>query len=116
MNSSEKTWQALDSALVNYEKVSVQQIMLRIEEKRDLDVEPSTPIIAVNSSLVKDDDIVPPLIKEEEKGTPSPSKAGKTGVSQQIIYVVLGLLLCLMLYYVIDAVLCDWLMSLINFV
>ena len=101
MNSSEKTWQALDSALANYEKVSVQQIMLRIEEKRDLDAETSMAIVAVNSAFVKNDDIVPPLIKDEEKGTPSPSKAGKTGVSQQIIYVVLGLLLCLMLYYVI---------------
>ena len=96
MNSSEKTWQALDSALVNYEKVSVQQIMLRIEEKRDLDAEASMPIVTANSASVKNDDIVPPLIKEEEKGTPSPPKAGKTGVSQQIIYVVLGLLLCLM--------------------
>ena len=37
------------------------------------------------------------LIKDEEKGTPSPSKANKTGLSRQIIYVVLGLLLCLML-------------------
>lgn len=101
MNSSEKTWQALDSALVNYEKVIVQQIMLRIEEKRDLDAEASMPIVTANSASVKNDDIVPPLIKEEEKGTPSPPKAGKTGVSQQIIYVVLGLLLCLMLYYVI---------------
>ena len=97
VNSSEKTWQALDSALVNYEKVSVQQIMLRIEEKRDLDAEASMPIVTANSASVKNDDIVPPLIKEEEKGTPSPPKAGKTGVSQQIIYVVLGLLLCLML-------------------
>ena len=101
MNSSEKTWQALDSALVNYEKVIVQQIMLRIEEKRDLDAEACMPIVTANSASVKNDDIVPPLIKEEEKGTPSPPKAGKTGVSQQIIYVVLGLLLCLMLYYVI---------------